>query len=128
MGTSGNAAFSPEYFQGHLPFRELPSVTGHVGRMTNLAAGAADVHLETVDRTLFEALDGSGIDMVVTKLYFTGGLGSRHSDGPSVIVTNCRPSVRTSATCAAIVTMQWSWRMFVATGARHTSTSSSGSS
>ncbi|GAA3507579.1 DUF1680 family protein [Streptosporangium album] len=48
--------------------------------MTYLAAGAADIYLETGDRSLFEALDRLWDDMVATKLYITGGLGSRHSD------------------------------------------------
>lgn len=108
--------FPPEYFQDHLPIRELPSVTGHAVRMTYLAAGAADVHLETGDRPLFEALDRLWDDMVATKLYFTGGLGSRHSD-EAVGDRYELPSERAySETCAAIATMQWAWRMFVATG------------
>ena len=111
-----HSVFPPEYFQDHLPFRELPSVTGHAVRMTYLAAGAADVHLETGDRTLFEALDRLWDDMVATKLYFTGGLGSRHSD-EAIGDRYELPSERAySETCAAIATMQWAWRMFVATG------------
>ncbi|MBA2811419.1 glycoside hydrolase family 127 protein [Streptomyces sp. KM273126] len=108
--------FSPEYFQDHLPFRDLPSVTGHAVRMAYLAAGATDLYLETGDRTLLDALDRLWNDMVATKLYLTGGLGSRHSD-EAIGDRYELPSERAySETCAAIATMQWAWRMFVATG------------
>ncbi|MEV6591677.1 glycoside hydrolase family 127 protein [Streptomyces acidicola] len=108
--------FSPEYFQDHVPFRDLPSVTGHAVRMAYLAAGATDLYLETGDRTLLDALDRLWDDMVATKLYLTGGLGSRHSD-EAIGDRYELPSERAySETCAAIATMQWAWRMFVATG------------
>ncbi|MFD1503256.1 beta-L-arabinofuranosidase domain-containing protein, partial [Streptosporangium lutulentum] len=68
-GTLKHTIFPPEYFQDHLPFRELPSVTGHAVRMAYLAAGAADIYLETGDRSLLTALDRLWDDMVATKLY-----------------------------------------------------------
>ncbi|NUR85074.1 MAG: glycoside hydrolase family 127 protein [Nonomuraea sp.] len=115
-GTLAHRIFPPDYFQDHVPLRELPSVTGHAVRMAYLAAGAADVAVETGDRTLFEALDRLWDDMVATKLYITGGLGSRHSD-EAVGDRYELPAERSySETCAAIATMQWAWRMFVATG------------
>ncbi|WP_204358975.1 glycoside hydrolase family 127 protein [Streptosporangium sp. 'caverna'] len=108
--------FPPEYFQDHLPFRELPSVIGHAVRMAYLAAGATDIYLETGDRSLLAALDRLWDDMVATKLYITGGLGSRHSD-EAIGDRYELPSERAYAeTCAAIATMQWAWRMFQATG------------
>jgi uncharacterized protein len=107
---------SSAYMQDHRPLREMESVTGHAVRMTYLAAGAADVWLETGDETLGVALRRLWDDMVARKLYITGGLGSRHSDegiGDGYEL----PSERAySETCAAIGTMQWAWRMFIATG------------
>lgn len=106
-----------EYFQDNAPFRELPSVTGHAVRMAYLAAGAADVQLETGDTSLLVALERLWADMVATKLYVTGGLGSRHSD-EAIGDRYELPSERAyTETCAAIATMQWAWRMFLATGA-----------
>ncbi|MFH8735842.1 glycoside hydrolase family 127 protein [Streptomyces sp. NPDC017964] len=111
-----HSVFPPDYFQDHLPFRDLPTVTGHAVRMGYLAAGATDVFLETQDRTLFETLDKLWDDMVATKLYLTGGLGSRHSD-EAIGDRYELPSERAyTETCAAIAVMQWAWRMFVATG------------
>jgi DUF1680 family protein len=116
-GNLKHSIFPPEYFQDNAPFRELPSVIGHAVRMAYLAAGAADVHLETGDPTLLAALERLWDDMVATKLYLTGGLGSRHSD-EAIGDRYELPSERAySETCAAIATMQWAWRMFLATGA-----------
>ena len=115
-GKLEHTIFPGEYFQDHVPLRELPSVTGHAVRMAYLAAGAADVHLETGDPTLLAALERLWDDMVATKLYLTGGLGSRHSD-EAIGDRYELPSERAYAeTCAAIATMQWAWRMFRATG------------
>ncbi|KAK1182759.1 glycoside hydrolase family 127 protein [Streptomyces sp. NBS 14/10] len=115
-GTVPSRGMGSAYFQDHLPLRELPSVTGHAVRMVYLAAGATDVFRETGDRTLFDALRRLWDDMVATKLYVTGGLGSRHSD-EAVGDRYELPSERSySETCAAIGTMQWAWRMFLATG------------
>ncbi|WP_125614067.1 glycoside hydrolase family 127 protein [Specibacter cremeus] len=108
--------FPAEYFQDGQPLRELPSVTGHAVRMGYLAAGATDVAVETNDAGLLAALVRLWDDMVASKLYITGGLGSRHSD-EAIGDRFELPSDRSySETCAAISIMQWGWRMFLATG------------
>jgi DUF1680 family protein len=115
-GKLKHTIFPGDYFQDHVPFRELESVTGHAVRMAYLAAGVADVYLESGDETLLAALERLWDDMVATKLYLTGGLGSRHSD-EAIGDRYELPSERAYAeTCAAIATMQWAWRMFLATG------------
>ncbi|TDD04168.1 glycoside hydrolase family 127 protein [Nonomuraea deserti] len=115
-GALEHRIFPGDYFQDHVPFRELPSVTGHAVRMGYLAAGAADVLLETGDPSLAGALERLWDDMVAAKLYITGGLGSRHSD-EAIGDRYELPSERAySETCAAIAVMQWAWRMFLATG------------
>ncbi|HXH34235.1 MAG TPA: beta-L-arabinofuranosidase domain-containing protein [Plantibacter sp.] len=108
--------FPAEYFQDSAPLRELDSVTGHAVRMAYLAAGAADVALERGDEGLLASLQRLWDDMVETKLYLTGGLGSRHSD-EAIGDRYELPSERSySETCAAIAVMQWAWRMYLATG------------
>jgi len=114
--TIKQTVFPPDYWQDHRPFREMPGVTGHAVRMVYLAAGATDVWIETGDETLEEPLTRLWDDMVSRKLYITGGLGSRHSD-EAIGDGYELPAERAYAeTCAAIGTMQWAWRMFVATG------------
>jgi DUF1680 family protein len=118
-GTVTLSVFPAEYFQDNLPLRELPSVTGHAVRMVYLAAGATDVALETGDTELLTESIRLWDDMVATKLYITGGLGSRHSD-EAIGDRYELPSERSySETCAAIGTMQWAWRLFVATADAH---------
>lgn len=115
-GTLSHSIFPAGYFQDEVPLRELESVTGHAVRMVYLAAGATDVALETGDTTLLAHLEHLWDDMVATKSYLTGGIGSRHSDeafGDRYEL----PSERAYAeTCAAIGAMQWGWRLFLATG------------
>lgn len=115
-GALAHTVFPPDYFQDHVPLRQLPSVTGHAVRMVYLAAGATDVAVETGDTDLLLHLSALWDDMVAAKSYLTGGLGARHSDeafGDRYEL----PSERAYAeTCAAIGAMQWGWRLFVATG------------
>lgn len=118
-GTVELRVFPAEYFQDNAPFRELDSVTGHAVRMAYLAAGATDVALENGDDTLLQASERLWRDMSRTKLYITGGLGSRHSD-EAIGDRFELPSERSySETCAAIATMQWAWRLHLATGDAH---------
>jgi DUF1680 family protein len=118
-GTVTLSVFPAEYFQDNVPLRRLPSVTGHAVRMVYLAAGATDVALETGDTELLTEVIRLWDDMVATKLYITGGLGSRHSD-EAIGDRYELPSERSySETCAAIGTMQWAWRLFVATAEAH---------
>jgi DUF1680 family protein len=115
-GTVELKIFPAEYFQDAVPLRELDSVTGHAVRMTYLGAGAADVALEGDDHGLHAALERLWDDMVASKLYLSGGLGSRHSD-EAIGDRFELPSERSySETCAAIATMQWAWRMYLADG------------
>lgn len=114
--TVRSRVFPPSYSQDHVPLRQMRAVTGHAVRMGYLAAGATDVWLETGEDALGVALRRLWDDMVTTKLYITGGLGSRHTD-EAIGDGYEMPSERAYAeTCAAIAVMQWAWRMFAATG------------
>ncbi|WP_275004329.1 glycoside hydrolase family 127 protein [Promicromonospora iranensis] len=115
-GLFAGAPFGPAYYADHAPLRDLDTVTGHAVRMVYLAAGATDVAIERGDTARTDHLLRLWDDMVRTKSYVTGGIGSRHSDeafGDRYEL----PSERAYAeTCAAIGTMQWGWRLFLATG------------
>jgi DUF1680 family protein len=115
-GLFAGAPFGPAYYADHAPLRGLDTVTGHAVRMVYLAAGATDVAIERGDTTRIDHLLRLWDDMVRTKSYVTGGIGSRHSDeafGDRYEL----PSERAYAeTCAAIGTMQWGWRLFLASG------------
>ncbi len=106
----------PTYFSDRVPVREQTTVEGHAVRALYLAAGAADVALETADKDLLGALDGQFAHMLATKTYITGGLGSRW-DGESFGDEYELPPDRAYAeTCAAVGGIQWAWRMLLATG------------
>lgn len=114
--TIDSKIFTSEYFQDLTPFVNLDSVTGHAVRMMYLASGATDVAIETGADDLHSAVLHLWNDMVASKLYITGGLGSRHSD-EAIGDRFELPSERAyNETCAAIALMQWAWRMFLATG------------
>jgi DUF1680 family protein len=106
----------PTYFSDRVPVREQVTVEGHAVRAVYLAAGAADVALETGDKDLLGALEGQFAHMLATKTYLTGGLGSRW-DGESFGDAYELPPDRAYAeTCAAVGGFQWAWRMLLATG------------
>jgi DUF1680 family protein len=107
---------SPAYFSDRVPVRAATTVEGHSVRAVYLAAGAADVALETGDDELLAALKRQFDHMWSTKTYVTGGLGARW-DGEAFGDEYELPTDRAYAeTCAAIGGIQWAWRMLLATG------------
>lgn len=91
-------------------------------RQLYLLAGAADLAAESGDTGLGEALERLWEVMVGTKTYLTGGVGSRH-DWESFGDAYELPSDRAYAeTCAAIASVQFSWRMALLTGEARYST------
>jgi DUF1680 family protein len=106
----------PAYWQDHTPIREAHEVTGHAVRQLYLLAGAADLAAESGDADLRQALERLWQDMVATKTYLTGGVGSRH-DWESFGDAHELPADRAyTETCAAIASVQFSWRMALLTG------------
>ena len=104
------------YFQDRVPVREATTVEGHAVRAMYLAAGAADVYAETGDKALVDALVRQWESMTASKTYLTGGLGSRW-DGEAFGDPYELPADRGYCeTCAAIGSIQWSWRMLLTTG------------
>jgi DUF1680 family protein len=106
----------PGIRQDRVPLREATTVEGHAVRAMYLAAGATDVAVETADGDLLAALARQWRDMVATKTYLTGGLGSvwygEQFGGPHELT----PETAYCETCAAVGSVQWSWRMLLATG------------
>ena len=112
----GGHGFGAHYFQDHLPVREAPTVEGHSVRQLYLLAGVADLYVEDGDATLREAAERLWHEMVATKTYLTGGIGTHHTDeafGDPYELTNERSYCET---CAAIASVMFSWRMLMITG------------
>jgi hypothetical protein len=115
--TLHNSHRDSSYFQDRVPVRDATTVEGHAVRALYLAAGVADVYTESGDSSLLDALRKQWQHMVATKTYLTGGVGSRW-DGEAFGDPYELPSdVAYCETCAAIASVQWSWRMLLATGA-----------
>lgn len=106
----------PAYFQDHLPVRGAETVVGHAVRALYLEAGIVDVYLETGDKSLLEASLRRWHDMVATKTYLTGGIGSRHALEAFGSRYELPPDRAYAETCAAIASIHWNWRLLLATG------------
>lgn len=100
----------------HKPFRELDEMVGHAVRILYLNCGAADIYMETGDRTLLDVLERLWGNMTEKKMYITGGLGARYQ-GESFGRDYELPNEGAYAeTCAAIANVMWNWRMLLMTG------------
>ncbi|ABW01801.1 glycoside hydrolase family 127 protein [Caldivirga maquilingensis] len=107
-----------EYFIDHKPLKDLREVpTGvHAVRFLYLMSGATDVVMETGDKALWEALSNLWVDLTGTRMYVTGGVGSRH-EGEAIGEPYELPNDRAySETCAAVANVMWNYRMLLATG------------
>ncbi len=104
------------YLFSGTPFTERTQVEGHAVRALYACCGAADYYLETGDAAYWNTLNTLWDGMVSTKMYVTGGVGSR-AQGESFGAAYDLPNVSAYAeTCGAISSMMWSWRMLAATG------------
>lgn len=116
-GTSGRGGGPGlAYFQDRVPVREAANVEGHAVRQLYLLAGAADVATETGEEELRAAVERLWTAMTATKTHLTGGLGAHHAwedFGDPYELPNERAYCET---CAAIASVQFSWRMALLTG------------
>ncbi|HET9607258.1 MAG TPA: beta-L-arabinofuranosidase domain-containing protein, partial [Nitrospira sp.] len=64
------------YMQAHEPIRKQTKVVGHAVRAMYLFAAAAGLALEDGDADLLAACERLWQDVITTKLYITGGIGS----------------------------------------------------
>jgi DUF1680 family protein len=108
--------FGSLYYQDHLPVRENHEAIGHSVRQLYLAAGVTDLYLENGDETLLAAMERLWESAFHTKLYVTGGHGSRHRDEAYGDPYELPPDRAYAETCASIAALQWCWRMLLATG------------
>lgn len=115
-GLLAGGRFGRAYWQDHLPVREAPSVAGHAVRQLYLDCGAVDVAVELGDEELLSAVLRRWHDMVSTRMYLTGGLGSRHRDEAFGDPFELPPDQAYAETCAAIASVMLAWRLLLATG------------
>ena len=115
-GLLGVGRFGSAYWQDHAPVRDASSVAGHAVRQLYLDAGAVDVATELGDSQLLDAVVRRWRDMLETRTYLTGGLGSRHRDEAFGDPFELPPDQAYAETCASIASVMLAWRLLLATG------------
>jgi uncharacterized protein len=115
-GLLGPDRFGSAYWQDHLPVREAPTVAGHAVRQLYLDSGVVDVAVEMGDQALLDAVVKRWEDMVATRVYVTGSVGSRHKDESFGDRFELPPDRSYGETCAAIASVMLAWRLLLATG------------
>ena len=115
-GLLGSDRFGAAYWQDHATVRGATSVAGHAVRQLYLDCGAVDVATELGDTELLVAVHGRWRDMVATRTYLTGGLGSRHRDESFGDPYELPPDQAYAESCAAIAGVMLAWRLLLATG------------
>lgn len=104
------------YMFSGTPFTARTRLEGHAVRAMYACCGATDYYMETGDPAYWKALSTLWNDLTATKMYVTGGVGSR-SDGEAFGNAYELPNDRAyGESCAAIGNMMWNWRMLAATG------------
>ncbi|WP_392673481.1 glycoside hydrolase family 127 protein [Streptomyces sp. LN785] len=104
------------YWQDHTPVRTAETVTGHAVRQLYLLAGVTDLAAETGDAGLRDASVRLWEAMTASKTYLTGGLGARHELESFGDPYELPPDRAYAETCAAVASVQWSWRLALLTG------------
>ena len=115
-GSLGDGRFGAAYWQDHEPIRYAAEVAGHSVRQLYLDCGAVDVAVECGDDDLLAAVQRRWHDMVRTRRYLTGGLGSRHLDEAFGDPYELPPDRAYAETCAAVASVMVAWRLLLATG------------
>jgi len=115
-GLLGAARFGAAYWQDHAAVAAAESVAGHAVRQLYLDCGAVDVATELGDDAMLGAVHRRWRDMVATRMYLTGGLGSRHRDEAFGDPHELPPDRAYAETCAAIASVMLAWRLLLATG------------
>jgi uncharacterized protein len=104
------------YMFSGTPFTARTKMQGHAVRAMYACCGATDYYLETGDESYWKTLNLLWNDTTSTKMYVTGGVGSR-SDGEAFGDAYELPNFRAyGESCAAIGNMMWNWRMLSVTG------------
>jgi DUF1680 family protein len=104
------------YMFSGTPFTSRTKLEGHAVRAMYACCGSTDYYLETGDASYWKTLNTLWDDMTKTKMYVTGGVGSR-SDGEAFGDAYELPNyLAYGESCAAIGNLMWNWRMLAATG------------
>ncbi len=105
-----------EYCQAHKPVVEQDKIVGHAVRATYMYTGMADLAAISDNTAYTNVLTKIWNDLITTKYYITGGIGSGGSNegfGDPYFLPNMSAYCET---CASISNVFWNYRMFLLHG------------
>jgi DUF1680 family protein len=100
-----------KYFQQHAPIRAQTVPVGHAVRFGYLETAIAMLHRIDPDPTLLPAMEKAWENMVVHRMYVTGGIGSLPEVEGFGRDNELDPEVAYAETCAALAGLFWNWEM-----------------
>lgn len=100
-----------EYSQSHLPVRQQTKVVGHAVRAMYLYTAMADLAALQDDASLQSACETLWDDLMLTKVYVTGGLGPSASNEGFTRDYDLPNATAYAETCAAVALVFWAQRM-----------------
>jgi DUF1680 family protein len=104
-------ALNGKYFQQHVPIRSQTVPVGHAVRFGYLATAIAMLHRIEPDPTLLPAMEKAWENMVMHRMYVTGGIGSLPETEGFGRDDELDPEVAYAETCAALASLFWNWEM-----------------
>lgn len=111
---SGN--YDGRYAQDHCPIRQHESVEGHAVRAMNFYTAAATLLRDVDDLGLFDALERVWENMVMKRMYVTGGIGSEPGSESFTEDYDLPNDAAFAEACAGAGCIFWGQRMFELTG------------
>jgi uncharacterized protein len=100
-----------EYSQSHLPVREQTKVVGHAVRAMYMYSAMADLARELGDESLKRACETLWDDVILTKMYITGGLGPSERNEGFTKDYDLPNASAYAETCASVALIFWAQRM-----------------
>lgn len=104
-------AASQRVVQSHMPVREMTTAEGHAVRAGYLYSAMADVARETNDEELFAACRAIFENIILRRMYITGGVGSSRASEVFTVDYDLPNATSYTETCAAISMAYFARRM-----------------
>lgn len=108
--------WNPVYYQDEMPVREMSEIKGHAVRCMYLYCGMADVAVLKQDTGYINAMHRLWNDVVIGKMYVTGGIGSSHHNEGFTEAFDLPNYDAYCETCASVGMVYWNSRMNRLTG------------
>lgn len=100
-----------DYYQDLVPVGQLSKISGHAVRAMYMFTGMADLASITKDTAYVHALDRLWDDVIYTKMYATGGIGSSRKNEGFTEDYDLPNAEAYCETCASVGMVFWNQRM-----------------